>query len=140
MPTVMVPFIVVHIVAVLSKLTVFFAIPQLNSVDSVRRFTARYRPFERTADAVLWLTGGGLLYFASWSMLRQTWMIVSLALYLFVFLSIRYALTRELRKISDSKKLYAAEELRKLRTNNWCVGILAVVILGVIAYLMMAKP
>lgn len=136
----MMVLIVVHIVAVLSKLTLFFAIPRLQTVDSVRTFITRYRPMERSADVVLWLTGAGLLYFASWSMLRQTWMIVSLILYLFVFIAIRFALTRELQKISQSRKLYAADELRKLRTNNWCVGILAVVLLGVIAYLMMAKP
>ncbi|MDQ0189970.1 DUF2269 family protein [Alicyclobacillus cycloheptanicus] len=140
MPAVMIPLIVVHVVAVIAKLSVFFVIPRLANVEAVQGFLARYRPFERTADWILWITGAGLLYFASWQMLRQTWMIVSLALYLLVFVMIRYALMKELEKIANSKKLLAAEELRRLRVNNWCVGIISVVLLGVIASLMMTKP
>lgn len=139
-PPVMILILILHIVAVLSKLTVFLVIPRLDSVASVRTFLVRYRPFERTADVVLWITGLLLLYFARWSMLRQTWMIVSIALYLLVFIAIRFGLTRELNRISDSKKLLATEELKRLRVNNWCVGLLAVGLLAVIAYLMMTQP
>lgn len=140
MPTVLVPLIVVHICAVVAKLSVFFRIPKLTNVESVQGFLRRFRPYERTADWTLWITGAGLLFFARWQMLRQTWMIVSIALYLLVFVMIRYALMKELEKISNSKKLLAADELRRLRVNNWCVGIIAVVLLGVIASLMMTKP
>lgn len=140
MPAVMIPLIVVHVSAVLSKFSLFFAIPRLKTVEGVQKFLAKYRPFERAIDAVLWITGALLIYFTSWQMLRQTWMIVALALYLFVFVSIRFALTRVLQGIADSKKVFAHEELARLRTNNWCVGILAVVLLGIIAYLMMVKP
>jgi len=140
MPIVLVPIIVVHVSAVLAKMSIFFAIPRLQSVDAVRRFRVRHRKFERVADAILWLTGVALLFFARWQMLRQTWMLVSIGLYILVFLAMRYALTKELEKISESKKKLAAEELKRLRTNNWCVAILAVVLLGVIAWLMMTKP
>ena len=140
MPTILVPLIVMHVTAVLSKFSLFFAIPRLKSVEAVKSFLAKYRPFERTADWILWITGAFLIYFSSWQLLRQSWMIVSLALYLLVFISIRFALTGYLRKIADSKKLYAHDELKRLRTNNWCVSIIAVVLLGIIAYLMMVKP
>lgn len=140
MPAVLVPLIIVHVTAVLSKLTLFVAIPRLKSVEHVRTFLRKYRPFERSADVVLWITGAGLIYFTSWRMLQQTWMLVAIALYLLVFVAIRFALTRELRNISQSKKQLASEELKRLRTNNWCVGIIAVVFLGIIAYLMMTKP
>ncbi|WDL98213.1 DUF2269 family protein [Alicyclobacillus sp. ALC3] len=140
MPAVLVPFIVVHVSAVIAKLGVFFRIPRLQSVAEVNGFLKRYKPYERTADWILWVTGAGLLYFASWQMLRQTWMIVSIGLYLLVFVMVRYALMKELEKIASSKKLLATDELKRLRINNWCVGIITVVLLGVIATLMMTKP
>lgn len=96
MPAVLVPLIVVHVCAVIAKLRIFFVIPRLSTVAEVTRFLQRYRPFERTVDWILWITGAGLLYFASWQMLRQTWMIVSLVLYLLVFVMVRFALTKEL--------------------------------------------
>lgn len=136
----MVVLIAVHVVAVMSKLSLFVAVPRLRTVDEVQHFLKRYKPFEKTANWILWITGAGLLYFASWRMLEQTWMLVSIGLYLLVFFFIRFALMRELEKIADSKKLLAATELGKLRVNNWCVGILSVVLLAVIAYLMMTKP
>ena len=140
MPPVLLPLIVVHVTAVLAKLTIFVIIPRLKTVDSVRRVLTKYRPYERTADTVLWVTGAGLVYFASWQMLRQTWMIASIILYLLVFLAIRFALTREMEKIAQSKKLLATEELKRLRTNNWCVATVAVAFLGLIGYLMLNKP
>ncbi len=140
MPVVLMPLIVIHVSAVLAKLGIFFVIPRLNSVEQVRHFVERYRPVEKAADWILWLTGAGLVAFSSWHILLQTWMLVSIGLYLIVFLAVRFALTRELEKIAESKKLYARDELKKLRTNNWCVGILAVALLGIIAYLMMTQP
>ena len=140
MPTVLVLLITLHIAAVLAKLSLFFAIPRLKSVEHVKAFLRRYRPFERSADVTLWVTGASLIYFASWKLLFQSWMLISLGLYLLVFLLIRFVLTRELRSIAQSKKLLAAEELGKLRVSNWCVGIIAAVFLAVIAYLMMTKP
>jgi hypothetical protein len=139
-PAVLIPLIVIHVSAVLAKLGVFFVIPRLNSVEQVRRFVQRYRPVEKTADWILWLTGAGLVAFTRWRILLQTWMLVSIGLYLIVFLAVRFALTRELENIAESKKLYARDELKRLRTNNWCVGILSVVLLGIIAYLMMTQP
>jgi hypothetical protein len=139
-PAVLIPLIVIHVSAVLAKLGVFFVIPRLDSVEQVRRFVQRYRPVEKTADWILWLTGAGLVAFTSWRILLQTWMLVSIGLYLIVFLAVRFALTRELENIAESKKLYARDELKRLRTNNWCVGILSVVLLGIIAYLMMTQP
>lgn len=140
MPTVLIPLIVVHVSAVVAKLGVFFRIPRLQSVADVKTFLQRYKPYERTADLILWITGAGLIYFASWQMLRQTWMLVSIGLYLLVFVMVRYALMKELQKIGASKKLLATDELKKLRVNNWCVGIISVVLLGIIATLMMTKP
>lgn len=140
MPIVLVFIILIHVLAVLAKLRIFFAIPRLKSVEAVKIFQHHYRKFERIADGILWVTGISLLAFAKWKMLQQTWMLVSIALYIIVFLAIRFALTRELEKISHSNKILASEELKRLRTNNWCVGVLAVVFLGVIAYLMMTKP
>ncbi len=140
MPAALVPFLVVHVTAVLAKLSIFVMIPRLKTIEHVRSFLKKYRPFERGADWVLWITGLGLLYFASWKMLRQTWMIASIALYLLVFFFIRFALTRELQKIAGSKKLLAKDEFKRLRTNNWCVATLAVAFLGIIAYLMITKP
>ncbi|GMA49599.1 hypothetical protein GCM10025857_09560 [Alicyclobacillus contaminans] len=140
MPVVFVPLLIVHIGAVLTKLSVFFVVPRLDSVERVRSFIRRFRPVERTSDALLWITGAGLIAFTSWRMLLQPWMLASIALYIVVFLAVRFALTKELEQIAASKKLYARDELKKLRTNNWCVGILAVVLLGIIAYLMMTKP
>jgi quinol-cytochrome oxidoreductase complex cytochrome b subunit len=139
-PAVLIPLIVIHVSAVLAKLGVFFVIPWLDSVEQVRRFVERYRPVEKAADWILWLTGAGLIAFTSWRILLQTWMLVSIGLYLVVFLAVRFALTRELENIAESKKLYARDELKRLRTNNWCVGILSVVLLGIIAYLMMTQP
>lgn len=140
MPAVMIVLIVVHVTAVLAKLSIFVMIPRLQDVQQVRDTLVRYKPFERIADWILWLTGAGLLYFASWQMLKQAWMFISIALYLLVFIAIRFALTREMEKISQSKKLYARDELKRLRTNNWCVATTAVGLLGVIAYLMVNKP
>lgn len=140
MPAIFVPLIILHVTAVLAKLSVFFAIPRLRSVEQVTAFLRRYRPLERAADWILWLTGAALLYFTSWKMLRQTWMLASIFLYLLVFLLIRFALTKELHNIAASKKVLATAELAKLRVSNWCVGIIAIAFLGIIAYLMMTKP
>lgn len=140
MPSAIVPLIIIHVSAVLAKLSVFFAIPRLRTVEQVKLFLKKYRPFERSADWILWLTGAGLVYFASWQMMKQAWMIASIILYIIVFVLIRFALTKEMEKISDSKKLLAEAELKKLRVSNWCIGIIAVVFLGIIAYLMMTKP
>lgn len=140
MPILLVPLIVIHVMAVISKLSLFFIVPRLHSVEQVRHFIQRYKPFERGANWVLWITGAGLLFLARWKILMETWMLVSIGLYLLVFFFIKFALIRELEKVADSKKLLAVSELGRLRVNNWCVGILSVVLLGVIAYLMMAKP
>jgi len=140
MPIVLIPFILIHITAVLSKLRIFIAVPKLKSVQEVQSFMSKYKPYERIADWILWLSGIGLLYFAGWKMLIQPWMLISIGLYLIVFIAIRFALINELNKVGTSQKVYANDELKRLRTNNWCVGILAIAFLGIIAYLMMTKP
>jgi uncharacterized membrane protein len=140
LPAIFLPILIVHCTAVFSKLAVFFAIPRLKSVAAVEGFVRRYRPLERSANWILWITGGLLVYFSSLKMLEQTWMIVSLLLYLLVFVAIRYGLFRELEKISTSKKVLASSELKRLRTSNWCIGLLAIALLIVIAYLMSAQP
>ncbi|MDP9727602.1 DUF2269 family protein [Alicyclobacillus tolerans] len=140
MPAIFMPVLVVHLIAVCSKLTIFFAIPRLRSVAGVTRFIQRYRPFETTANILLWITGGLLVLFSSLKMLEQAWMIISLLLYLLVFVAIRYGLFRELQKISDSRKILAEAELKRLRVSNWCIGILAVALLAIIAYLMSVQP
>jgi hypothetical protein len=134
------PILILHVLAVTLKLAVFFFVPRLKNVEEVRRFLGRYRPYERTADWLLWITGALLLYVAGWRMLLQSWMLISIGLYLIVFLAIRFALMKELEKISDSKKIIAGAELARLRTSNWCVAILSVGILAIIAYFMMVKP
>lgn len=140
MSTIMLILIIVHVSAVMAKLAIFFIIPRLRDVEQVRATLVAYKPFERTADWVLWLTGAGLVYFANWKMLTQAWMLASIGLYLIVFIAIRFALTREMEKISTSKKLHAQAELKRLRFNNLCVSTTAVAFLGIIAYLMITKP
>jgi Predicted integral membrane protein (DUF2269) len=132
--------VLIHVTAVFAKLGMFFIIPRLHTVEQVRRFLERYRPYERVVDIILWVTGLLLCYFAKWQMMRQTWMIVSLLLYLLVFVLIRVVLTRSLMQISESKKLLAKEELSKLRISNWCVALIAVGLLGIISYLMTVRP
>lgn len=132
--------VIIHVVAVFAKLGMFFVVPRLRTVEQVRYFLQKYRPYERVVDIVLWITGLLLCYFAKWQMMRQTWMIVSLILYLLVFVLIRVVLTRELVNISESKKLLATTELAKLRTSNWCVAVIAVALLGIISYLMTTRP
>jgi uncharacterized membrane protein SirB2 len=139
-PTVVLALIIVHVVAVLLKLALFFIIPRLANVDEVRNFLKRWRPVQRAADWVLWITGAGLLAFTDWRLLKQTWMLVSIALYLLVFVLIRVALMKELENVAASKKRFAVDEVRRLRTNNWCVGLVSAGLLGVIAYLMITKP
>lgn len=140
MPAGFFALIIVHVSAVLVKISLFFAIPRLRSVDDVRTFLSRWRPVQRGADWVVWLTGAGLIALTNWHLLTQTWMLVSIVLYLLVFVLIRFVLMRELDQISASRKRIAEDEIRHLRTSNWCVGLVAIGLLGVIGYLMMTRP
>ena len=140
MPAVFIPLIVVHVGAVLAKLSVFFVVPRLTVWNASKRSSSGSDRWKERPTGFCGSPEPGLLACTSWRMLMQTWMLVSIGLYIIVFLAVRFALTKELENIANSKKLYAREELKKLRTNNWCVGILSVVLLGIIAYLMMTKP
>ncbi len=131
--------IIIHILAVISKLAIFVLVPRVDSVASAQALMARYRPFERGFDWVLWITGALLLVFAR-VLLTKPWMLISIVLYTLVFVLIRTAVWGSLRKVADSNKIYAREEIKRMRTNNWCVALVTIGLLAVIAYLMMTKP
>jgi hypothetical protein len=131
--------IIIHILAVICKLGIFVLVPRVDSVAAAEGLIARYKPYERTFDWVLWITGAALLLFAR-VLLSKPWMLVSIALYTLVFILIRVAVWGSLTKVAASKKRFAREEISKLKTNNWCVALVVVGLLAVIAYLMMAKP
>lgn len=131
--------IIIHILAVLCKLAIFVLVPRVDSVVSAQTLMARYRPFERSFDWVLWITGALLLVFAR-VLLTQPWMLISIVLYTLVFILIRTAVWGALKKVAGSNKVYARDEIKRMRTNNWCVALVVVGLLAVIAYLMMTKP
>ncbi|PWI58893.1 DUF2269 family protein [Sulfoacidibacillus thermotolerans] len=134
------PILAVHLVAVIAKISVFFTIPKLRDVQSVQKFVQRYQTIDRISNYTMWITGGLLLFVTSWRLLLQMWLLVSMLLYILVFLLIRGIVFRRLRIIADSKKLYARDELKLLRTESYCVMAAALALLGGIGYLMVNKP
>ncbi len=134
------PILVVHLLAVIAKISVFFTIPKLRDVQSVQAFFRRYQRVDRMANYTMWMTGVLLILVTSWRLLLQMWLLVSMLLYILVFLLIRGILFRRLRIIADSKKLFARDELKLLRTESYCVLVAAVALLGGIGYLMIHKP
>ncbi|MCI0183247.1 MAG: DUF2269 family protein [Acidibacillus sp.] len=130
----------VHLLAVLAKISVFFTIPRLKDVESVQSFFRRYQVTDRIANYTMWITGALLLVVTSWKLLLQMWLLVSMLLYILVFLLIRGIVFRRLRIIADSQKLYARDELKLLRVESYCVMGAALGLLGGIGYLMVHKP
>jgi hypothetical protein len=61
-------------------------------------------------------------------------------LYILLFVIIRAVMFRRLRLIAENRKMFAREELQILRTESWCVAIVAVGLLGGIGFLMATKP
>lgn len=132
--------LIVHLTAVAAKLTLFPFIPRLRDVKSVRAFYKWYRPLDRAANWTLWLTGILLVAVTSWKLLLQMWLLVSILLYIVVFLAIRMILVRRLKLIADSQKVLAHDELKLFRTETACVVVLVLGLLGAIGYMMVNKP
>lgn len=130
----------VHLLAVLAKLSLFPFIPRLRDVARVRTFYERYRRVDRIANWTMWITGALLLTVTSWSLLLQPWLLISMLLYILVFVAIRYVLVRRLALIAKSQKVLALDELKLFRTESACVIVLALALLGAIGYLMVHKP
>jgi len=135
-----IPILVVHLLAVVAKLSLFPLIPRLRDVHSVQVFYSRYKKMDRFANWAMWTTGVLLLWVTSWRLLLQTWMLLSLFLYILVFVAIRYVLVRRLRLIAGSHKRLAVEELKLFRIESICVFIASLALLGGIGYLMVHKP
>ncbi|GIM45079.1 hypothetical protein DNHGIG_06280 [Collibacillus ludicampi] len=129
-----------HGIAVLVKLGLLLYIPFLKNVTQVQSFLEKYRKIDRAADLFLWGTGAGMLFVTSWSLLLQTWLWLSILLYVLVFLLIKKVLIRRLQEIAASKKIYARDEIKTLRTENLCVGLVIVALLASIGTLMVTKP
>jgi hypothetical protein len=129
-----------HGLAVLVKLGLLIYIPFLKDVAHVQSFLARYRKIDRAADLSLWATGAGMLFATSWTLFLQTWLLLSIFLYILVFLLIKKVLLKRLQAIAESKKIYARDEFRTLRTENLCVSLVIVALLASIGTMMVTKP
>lgn len=129
-----------HLAAVLAKLSVFAYVPRLRDAEAVKAFFARYKRWDRIANWAMWITGALLIAVTSWRFLLQAWLLVSMLLYILLFVIIRAIMFRRLRLIAESRKVFAREELQVLRTESWCVAIVAIGLLGGIGFLMATKP
>lgn len=129
-----------HLAAVFVKLAVLFYIPRLKDVESIRKFLGTYKKIDRFADYFLWATGIGMILVTSIEMLLQVWLLVSMFLYMLIFMIVKRVIVRRMEKILASNKLYARDEIKTLRFENWCVIVSAIILLGAIGTMMMTKP
>ncbi|MCY0875217.1 MAG: DUF2269 family protein [Firmicutes bacterium] len=134
------PILIVHLLAVTAKLVLFPFVPRLRDVKSVRAFYTWYRPLDRISNWVLWITGFLLVAVTSWRLLLQMWLLLSILLYIVVFLAIRMVLVRRLKLIADSQKVLAHDELKLFRVETACVVVVVLGLLGAIGYMMVNKP
>jgi hypothetical protein len=95
---------------------------------------------DRIANYTLWGTGAGMVLASSIELLFQMWLLVSMALYTLIFWIIKLVIMRRLNAIIESNKVYARDEIKTLRTENYCVIIVSVALFGCIGFLMANKP
>ncbi|MBX6394578.1 MAG: DUF2269 family protein [Alicyclobacillaceae bacterium] len=129
-----------HLGAVAVKLAVLFYVPRLKDVQQIRAFLSTYQRLDRITDWVLWLTGAGFFFVTSWRYLLQLWLLVSMLIYLLIFMMIKKVVIGGMKRVAATKKLHAYEEVSKLRFENVCTAIATAGLLGIIAYLMVTKP
>ncbi|MDI3328622.1 MAG: DUF2269 family protein [Alicyclobacillaceae bacterium] len=129
-----------HLGAVAVKLAVLFYVPRLKDVRQIRAFLGTYRRLDWITDWVLWLTGAGFFFVTSWEYLLQLWLLVSMLIYLLIFIMIKKVVIGGMQRIAQTKKLHAYEEVSRLRFENLCTGVAVAGLLGMIAYLMITKP
>lgn len=129
-----------HLLAVTVKLGLLFLIPRLKNVADVQSFLVKYKKWDSLANWLLWITGAALIFTTSLQYLLQTWLIVSMLLYVIIFWIVKKVVLRGLEQIAASKKVHAQAELKKLRFENFCVAITVVGLLGAIGAMMMTKP
>jgi hypothetical protein len=132
--------LVFHLAAVVVKLGVLFYIPRLKDVTQVKRFFATYKKVDFWANILLWATGLGLVLSTSLKMLTQLWLLSSMLIYMLIFYIIKRVIFRRMQSIIDSNKIYARDEIRTLRVENWCVIVVSVGLFLAIGGLMMTKP
>lgn len=129
-----------HLAAVAVKLGVLLYVPRLKEVGQVRAFLSTYRRLDWITDWVLWLTGAGFFLVTSWRYLLQLWLLVSMLIYMIIFILIKVVVVGGMKKVAATKKLHAYEEVSRLRFENVCTIVSVVGLLGIIAYLMVTKP
>ena len=129
-----------HLIAVAIKIGVLFYIPFLKNVEMIRKFLDLYQKVDRYADWTLWLTGASMFLVTSWKYLLQMWMLVSMLLYTLIFYIIKRVIVGRMNKIIESNKVFARDEIKTLKVENYCVIVVSIGLLGVIGALMVTKP
>ncbi|MGB8956671.1 MAG: hypothetical protein WCC10_14945 [Tumebacillaceae bacterium] len=129
-----------HLIAVVIKIGVLFYIPFLKNVEMIRKFLGLYKKIDRYADWSLWLTGASMFLVTSWEYLLQMWMLVSMLLYTLIFYVIKRVIVGRMNKIIESNKVFARDEIKTLKVENYCVIVVSIGLLGAIGALMVNKP
>ena len=129
-----------HLLAVVIKFGVLFYIPFLKNVEMIRKFLDLYKKVDSYSNWALWLTGAGMVLATSIEYLLQMWLLVSMLLYTLVFYVIKRVLVRRMEKILETNKVFAREEIKTLRVENYCVIVVATGLFGAIGALMVYKP
>ncbi|KEO84568.1 hypothetical protein [Tumebacillus flagellatus] len=132
--------LVFHLLAVVVKLGVLFYIPRLKTVEQVQSFLAPYKKIDRAADITLWVSAVAMILTAGWQILLQLWLLVSMLIYALIFIIVKKVILGRMNSIVETNKVFAREEMSKLRFENACVIITAVGLFGAIGYLMANKP
>lgn len=130
-----------HMAGVFVKLGLLFYIPFLkDNVEKLKSFVVRYKQIDRYASWSLWITGFGFFFVTSWEFLMEFWLQVSMLLYVLIFYIIKRVILGRMRKIIDSNKVFAREEFKTLRTENYCVIVVSIGLFVAIGALMVVKP
>ena len=127
-------------IGVVVKLGVLFYIPAIKNVAQLQKFLGYYKKIDRWADVSLWITGGAMFFVTSIEYLLEFWMLLSMLLYTLIFYIIKRVIVGRMTKILDSNKLYARDEFKTLRTENYCVIVVSVGLFVAIGALMVTKP
>ncbi|MFD2169603.1 hypothetical protein [Tumebacillus lipolyticus] len=129
-----------HLLAVVTKLGVLFYIPRLKDVAQIQSFLGKYKAIDRYANYSLWATGLGMVLVTSIQLLFQMWLLVSMLLYTLIFYIIKRVVMRRMESIIATNKVYAHEEIRTLKVENYCVIVVSLGLFLAIGGLMMTKP
>lgn len=130
----------IHLLAVVIKLGVLFYIPALKDVAQIQAFLGKYKTIDRYANYSLWGSGFGMVAVTSIELLFQMWLLVSMLLYTLIFYIIKRVVMGRMEKIIASNKVYARDEIRTLKVENYCVIVVSVGLFLAIGGLMMTKP